>query len=39
MPGSRPNWTIAVHLAGGKSLTEPMLRALQEMRLSCGSSS
>src|SRR3990172_2943315 len=32
MPGSRPNWTVAVHLAGGKSLTEQMIRALQEMR-------
>jgi len=32
MPGSRSNWTVAVHLAGGKSLTEQMIRALQEMR-------
>jgi Clostripain family len=32
MSGSTPNWTIAVHLAGGKGLTEQMVRALQDMR-------
>jgi hypothetical protein len=32
MPDPEPNWTVAVHLAGGKSLTEQMIRALQEMR-------
>ena len=32
MLGSGPSWTVAVHLAGGKNLTEQMVRALQEMR-------
>ena len=32
MSDSRSSWTVAVHLAGGKSLTEQMIRALQEMR-------
>jgi hypothetical protein len=27
-----PEWTVAVYLAGGNALTEPMVRALQEMR-------
>ena len=34
---SSPSWTVAVHLAGGKNLTEQMVRALQEMRDEAGS--
>ena len=37
MAASKPSWTVAVHLAGGKSLTEQMIRALQEMRDIAGS--